>query len=64
MVYRYRRADRAGDQFRYLNQRIFCHDALADHASRDELHALNIENRRKLYLLGLFTGGVSICASD
>ncbi len=37
----------------YLNQRIFRHDALSDHASRDELRALNGENRRKLYLLGL-----------
>jgi uncharacterized protein involved in cysteine biosynthesis len=36
----------------YLNQRIFRHDALSDHASREELHTLNIENRRKLYLLG------------
>jgi CysZ protein len=37
----------------YLNQRIFRHDALSDHASREELRALNTENRRKLYLLGL-----------
>jgi uncharacterized protein involved in cysteine biosynthesis len=37
----------------YLNQRIFRHDALSDHASRDELRTLNRENRRKLYLLGL-----------
>ena len=37
----------------YLNQRIFRHDALSDHASGDELRALNSENRRKLYLLGL-----------
>ena len=37
----------------YLNQRIFRHDALSDHASRGELRALNRDNRRKLYLLGL-----------
>jgi CysZ protein len=37
----------------YLNQRIFRHDALSDHANRDELRALNTDNRRKLYLLGL-----------
>jgi CysZ protein len=37
----------------YLNQRIFRHDALSDHASGEELRTLNRENRRKLYLLGL-----------
>lgn len=37
----------------YLNQRIFRHDALADHASREELRALNHGNRRRFFLLGL-----------
>jgi uncharacterized protein involved in cysteine biosynthesis len=37
----------------YLNQRIFRHDALADHASRGELRELNAGNRRRFYLLGL-----------
>jgi CysZ protein len=37
----------------YLNQRIFRHDALSDHASREELRVLNGGNRRKLYLLGV-----------
>ena len=37
----------------YLNQRVFRHDAAADHASRNELRALNSDNWRKLYLLGL-----------
>ncbi len=37
----------------YLNQRIFRHDALSDHASRDELRELNSGHRRRFYLLGL-----------
>jgi CysZ protein len=37
----------------YLNQRIFRHDALSDHASRDELRELNTGHRRRFYLLGL-----------
>ena len=41
----------------YLNQRIFRHDALSDHASRDELRVLNSTNRRKLFVLGLLPAG-------
>lgn len=37
----------------YLNQRIFRHDALSDHADSDELHAVIAGNRRNIYLLGL-----------
>jgi CysZ protein len=37
----------------YLNQRIFRHDALSDHASREELRELNSGHRRRFYLLGL-----------
>ncbi len=37
----------------YLNQRIFRHDAVADHASRGELRTLNRDGRRRLLLLGL-----------
>ena len=37
----------------YLNQRIFRHDALADHASREELRSLTVENRGRLFMLGL-----------
>ncbi|HTE16068.1 MAG TPA: EI24 domain-containing protein [Burkholderiales bacterium] len=37
----------------YLNQRIFRHDALSDHASREELHAVTMGNWRRLFLLGL-----------
>lgn len=37
----------------YLNQRIFRHDALADHAGRGELRALTRAGRRRLFLLGL-----------
>jgi len=37
----------------YLNQRVFRHDALTEHADRDELRALTKSNRRKLFGLGL-----------
>lgn len=37
----------------YLNQRVFRHDALADHASREELRALTQRDRRGLFRLGL-----------
>lgn len=37
----------------YLNQRVFRHDALADHASREELRMLTQRDRRGLFRLGL-----------
>jgi len=37
----------------YLNQRMFRHDAVADHANRAELRALNRNGRRRLFFLGL-----------
>lgn len=37
----------------YLNQRLFRYDALADHASRDEYHAVLVRARPRLFLLGL-----------
>lgn len=37
----------------YLNQRIFRHDALTDHASREELQTLTRNNRRRLFALGV-----------
>ena len=37
----------------YLNQRMFRHDALSDHASAEELHTVIAGNRRNIYLLGL-----------
>ena len=37
----------------YLNQRVFRHDALSDHAGADELRAVIANNKRSLYLLGL-----------
>ena len=39
----------------YLSQRVFRHDVLADHASPEELQALNTANRRTLFALGLVT---------
>jgi CysZ protein len=37
----------------YLNQRVFRYDALAEHASTDELRGVIANNKRSLYLLGL-----------
>lgn len=37
----------------YLNQRLFCYDALADHASRDEYRRILADGRARLYALGL-----------
>ena len=36
----------------YLNQRLFRYDALSDHASAEEMHALVRASRGRLYLLG------------
>lgn len=37
----------------YLNQRLFRHDALAEHASRDEYQALIARGKGRLFFLGL-----------
>lgn len=37
----------------YLNQRLFCYDALAEHASKEEYACIMDRSTRKLYLLGL-----------
>jgi hypothetical protein len=39
--------------FAYLNQRVFRYDALAEHASSDELHVLVARHRGELFLLGV-----------
>ena len=40
----------------YLNQRLFRYDALAEHASNEELKLLVTANRSSLWALGLLTG--------
>ena len=40
----------------YLNQRLFRYDALAEHASRDEMQAIISAERPSLWGLGLLTG--------
>ncbi|MBA4142889.1 MAG: EI24 domain-containing protein [Nitrosospira sp.] len=40
----------------YLNQRLFRYDALAEHASREEMQAIFSTNRTSLLGLGLLTG--------
>lgn len=40
----------------YLNQRLFRYDALAEHASNEELKLLVAANRSSLWALGLLTG--------
>lgn len=40
----------------YLNQRLFCYDALSEHASSDELTTLLASNKPSLWSLGLITG--------
>ena len=40
----------------YLNQRLFRYDALAEHASREEMHMIFSAQRPKLWGLGLLTG--------
>lgn len=37
----------------YLNRRLFCYDALAEHASKEEYARIMDRSTRKLYLLGL-----------
>lgn len=37
----------------WVNQRVLRYDALAEHAERDELRRLVVDNRGSLYLLGL-----------
>lgn len=39
--------------FAYLNQRVFRYDAVADHASADEMQELFRRHGRSLYLLGI-----------
>jgi uncharacterized protein involved in cysteine biosynthesis len=40
----------------YLNQRLFRYDALAEHASEDEMRAIFSSQRSLLWGLGLLTG--------
>jgi CysZ protein len=40
----------------YLNQRLFRYDALAEHASREEMQAIFAAQRASLWALGLLTG--------
>ena len=40
----------------YLNQRLFRYDALAEHANREEMHAIFSAYRPSLWGLGLLTG--------
>jgi uncharacterized protein involved in cysteine biosynthesis len=40
----------------YLNQRLFRYDALAEHASREEMQAIFSTQRPSLWALGLLTG--------
>ncbi|MFH0935054.1 MAG: EI24 domain-containing protein, partial [Pseudomonadota bacterium] len=40
----------------YLNQRLFRYDALAEHASREEIAQVVERAAPRLYLLGLLTG--------
>lgn len=40
----------------YLNQRLFRYDALAEHASRDEMQKLFLQQRSSWWWLGLLTG--------
>ncbi|PTR17277.1 etoposide-induced protein 2.4 (EI24) [Nitrosospira sp. Nsp2] len=40
----------------YLNQRLFRYDALAEHASREEMQAIFSTQRPSLWVLGLLTG--------
>tara|TARA_B100000686_G_scaffold352622_1_gene455281 strand:- start:4649 stop:5386 length:738 start_codon:yes stop_codon:yes gene_type:complete len=40
----------------YLNQRLFRYDALAEHASREEMSTFFSANRISLWVLGLLTG--------
>ncbi len=40
----------------YLNQRMFRYDALAEHATHEEMQTLFSENRASWWLLGLLTG--------
>ncbi len=40
----------------YLNQRLFRYDALAEHASQDEMRAIFSSRRSLLWGLGLLTG--------
>jgi uncharacterized protein involved in cysteine biosynthesis len=42
----------------FLNQRLFRYDALAEHASREEYHALVRRAKGRLYLLGLLVAGL------
>jgi hypothetical protein len=43
----------------YLNQRMFCYDALAAHADADELHALTHAHRFGRYVLGGVLGAMN-----
>jgi hypothetical protein len=43
----------------YLNQRMFCYDALAEHADAEELHVLTHGYRFSRYALGGLLGGVN-----
>jgi uncharacterized protein involved in cysteine biosynthesis len=40
----------------YLNQRLFRYDALAEHATREEMQTIVTTQRRSLWALGLLTG--------
>lgn len=40
----------------YINQRLFCYDALADHASPEEFHQVLKRGGGRLYLLGAIAG--------
>ncbi len=40
----------------YFNQRLFCYDALSEHASSEELNLLLASNKPALWSLGLLTG--------
>ena len=41
----------------YLNQRVFRYDALAEHASAEELRSVIAKHKRELYVLGLCLSG-------
>jgi hypothetical protein len=47
----------------WLNQRAFRFDALAEHATRDEMQLLVREDGRSFYMAGLATGRRSLCAA-
>ena len=46
----------------YLNQRLFRYDALAEHASHEEMKVLFSANQSSLWGLGLLTGLAQFCA--